>query len=104
MSFDGTEGGSITLAAAADLTANYRSAMATGDRIAHFFGRDIIEELLAQDGCVGIRIYYGLDESGKKELVLVGVEADEDDMVTGLIADYAFPCPSNCSSANDLNS
>lgn len=104
MSFDGTEGGEITLAAAAVLTANYRSTMSTGDRIAHYFGRDIIENLLAQEGCVGIRIYYGLDTSGKKELVLVGVDADEDDMVNGKIADLAFPCPTRCSSTNDLNS
>lgn len=104
MSFDGTEGGVITLAAAADLTANYRATISSGDRIAHYFGKDIIRDILDQEGCMGIRIYYGLDTSGKKELVLVGVNADENDMVSGVVADYAFPCPTRCSSANDLNS
>jgi hypothetical protein len=44
------------------------------DVIAHFIGRNIIEQLLAQPGCVGIRAFYGLNDLGIKSLVLVGVD------------------------------
>ena len=100
MSFDGTEGGSITLAAASDLTAEYRR-LNSGATIAHFFGKDIIEDILEQTGCKGIRIYYGIDDEGGKELILVGADSDEDDM-TSLVADLSLPCPNTCSKSIDL--
>jgi hypothetical protein len=62
-----------------------------------------LQELLDQEGCMGIRMYYGLDEHGKKELVLVGADADQNDM-TELVADLSMPCPSICGVANALNS
>lgn len=103
MGFDGTEGGAISLPDAAALTKEYR-ANNPGARIGHFFGRDIIEEILNQEGCVGIRIYYGVDsDTGKRELVIVGANEEEDDMLD-LIADFSKSCPTNCSSSNDLNS
>jgi|SRR3989338_9887235 len=102
MAFNGTEGGEITLSAGSAMTAAYRASN-PGQTIAHFFGRDILEELLAQEGCMGIRIYYGIDSDGLKQLVLVGANASENDM-TGLVADVSMPCPSRCSSPNKLNS
>lgn len=41
----------------------------------HVIGRAIIDKILAQQGCEGITIYPGLDESGKKTLVYAGVDA-----------------------------
>ncbi|PWL27337.1 MAG: hypothetical protein DCO96_11370 [Fluviicola sp. XM-24bin1] len=102
MSFDGTEGGSIPLTAGAALTEEYRK-LNPGATKGHFFGKDILQEILNQTGCIGIRMYYGIDEEGNKELVLVGADANEDDM-TALVADLSMPCPGVCGNANVFNS
>lgn len=103
MTFNGTEGAPIPLETASEWTANYRNSH-PGETIAHFFGRDILEAILAQPECVGIRMYYALDDEGKKQLVLVGAKENRDDQVTGIIADLSWPCPDGCSSNNSLNS
>lgn len=103
MAFDGTEGSAILLSKAADYTKEHRDRN-PGQRLGHFFGRDIITEILNQEGCMGIRIYYGLNpENGDRELILVGANADQDDM-TDLVADFSVSCPSFCSDSNALNS
>ena len=102
MAFDGTEGGQISLETAATLTANYRSEN-PNSTIAHFFGRDILNQLLEQSECVGVRVYYGMSDDGQQELVLVGVDSDENDILD-LIADLSMPCPKTCSTPNPLNS
>lgn len=35
-----------------------------------FFGSDVINEILATSGCVGIRIHYGLDQEGNLTPIL----------------------------------
>lgn len=100
MAFNGREGGQISLELGAEMTAAYRSAN-PGARKAHFFGKDILNEILNQEGCMGIRIYYGISD-GEKELVLVGADADENDM-TELVADLSSPCPPICGGGNPLN-
>jgi hypothetical protein len=104
MAFDGTEGGEITLAEARSFTANYDVNLPAGTAEAHYFGRNIIERLLAQQGCVGIRMYYGKESDGRKNLVLVGVEASEDDMIDGIIADRSIVCPPICAPKKKLKS
>lgn len=101
MAFDGTEGGQIPLAEGAAMTAAYRNSN-PNQRKAHFFGKDILNEILDQTGCVGIRMYYGINSSGEKELVLVGVDANENDMLN-LVADISFPCPNTCDGKSVLN-
>lgn len=102
MAFTGKEGGEITIEQGANMTENYRNSHPEGLK-GHFFGRDILEKILKQEGCVGIRMYYGLDEDDVQALVIVGADADENDM-TGLVADISTPCPSRCGASNDLNS
>ena len=41
----------------------------------YYIGRNIIEHVLAQPGCVGIRFYNAYNEEGKKTLVYIGVDA-----------------------------
>lgn len=42
-----------------------------------FVGSNIIDQILAQPDCVGIRFYNALDENGQKTLVLVGIDIQE---------------------------
>jgi hypothetical protein len=102
MAFDGTEGKTITLTDAATLTAAHRSANPNA-RLGHFMGKDILNSILAQSGCMGIRMYHGVDSAGKRELVFVGVDANENDMTSGIVADRTVICPQRCSTANTLN-
>ena len=38
-----------------------------------FIGRNIIEKILAQPGCIGINLFRALNENGEKTLVITGV-------------------------------
>lgn len=102
MAFDGTEGGEITLSEGAALTEEYRR-LNSGSTKAHFIGKDLINAILAQNTCMGLRIYYGIDENGAKQLVIVGTDNYENDLLD-LIVDKTIQCPPTCGSANDLNS
>ena len=104
--FDGTEGAPINLEQGASWTANYRRnavADADGNVVkAHFYGREILQKLLDQERCMGIRIYFGRDEKGQKQLVLVGADADGKDMES-MVVDNAKICPPDCSMEGKLN-
>ena len=104
--FTGDEDHEISYAAAAELTANYRAQFSptTSYIKGEYFGKTALLSVLNQTDCVGMRIYYGLNSENIPKLVLVGVNANEDDQVTGNILDYGTPCPPICGSANDLNS
>ena len=41
-----------------------------------FVGRNILDKLLAQPGCVGIKIFNALNEAGQKTYVLTGVDQE----------------------------
>ncbi len=103
--FNGGEGEPIDLAQAAKWTANYRSGNtgSDGDTVkAHFYGREVLQQLLDQPGCMGIRIYYAHDEKGQKQLVLIGANEEGDDMEE-LIIDGSHICPPDCSTTGKLN-
>ncbi len=102
MSFNGTEGAPIALATAAQWTANYRNTAQAGAIKAHFIGRDILEKILQQDDCMGIRIYYAIDDAGTQQLVYVGADANEKDQTHGIIGDYTTPCPNRCDNSSPL--
>ncbi|MCO4819657.1 MAG: hypothetical protein KC517_08530 [Bacteroidetes bacterium] len=103
MSFNPNQDHSISLAAAAAMTKDYRDAN-PGALIGGFFGKDALQAILDQVECVGIRYYYALDSNDNPTLVLVGAKANEDDLVNGELADIALPDPPNSSSPNALNS
>lgn len=104
MAFNGDEGTVVTLADASRWTANYRKTVQSDEIIAHFFGKNQLLKILNQKGCMGIRFYYGIGDDGKKNLIAVGATSDQNDMVNGIILEFAFPCKSFCSSQNSLNS
>jgi len=104
MSFTGNEDHSISLSKAAEFTANYRQSAGQGAIIAGYFGETTLKNILNQDGCVGIRFYYGLDNNGDPKMVLVGADTDENDLIDGIIAEKSYPCPPYCSKQNQLNS
>ena len=102
MSFDGKEGEFIEMDEASAMTLAYQNGD-NGPIKGGFLGKDKLNELLAQPGAMGIRIYFGQDPaSGEKTVALVAADENENDM-TELILDRSRPCPIFCSSPNRLN-
>jgi hypothetical protein len=105
MNYTGNENHDISLNEAADLTQRFRENLPIIDHtIAEYFGKSALEELLDQNGCVGIRIYYGIDIEMKKRLVIVGVNNEGNDLYEGNLMEVGQPCPPICSESNLLNS
>lgn len=66
------------------------------------FPREVIDQLLAQPGCAGIRFYFGTKADGSLALVLVGVDDTESDMTDGVLVEDHFPCPPFCDAGSAL--
>jgi hypothetical protein len=101
MAFDGNEGEVVSLQDAATWTGNYRTAN-PGAIKAHTTGKNKLNSILNQEGCVGIRTYYALDEDGNKCLVMVGVGSNENDLISGVILERLPPCPPYCGDESAL--
>ncbi|MCW3074604.1 MAG: hypothetical protein JWP69_1673 [Flaviaesturariibacter sp.] len=85
------------------------------------FDRAPFDTVLAQPGCAGLRIYYGMDSELKVHAIIVGVNEDNEDMlpltssVTGQgtgentttddaeIIEAGNRCPVDCPPPSDLN-
>lgn len=141
MSNGTTQNHRITLEKARKMTRTFRDHRGQniipgqiGDMIpiSETFDRAAIDALLAQPGCVSLRIYYGLDDNMKLHAVMVGVDANGRDILpidpsvtmmgaagttsgpsaatttsptdeTGIILDEGIRCPPQCPPATDLN-
>ena len=103
MAFPPARNHKVSLEAAAALTKGYRETAPKGTPLGSLFPRDVFERLLAQPGCAGIRMYYGRNERREHELLLVGVDAEGEDMTTGELFDFGLPCPPYCGEPNALN-
>ncbi|MEI6595854.1 MAG: hypothetical protein WCO28_09830, partial [Bacteroidota bacterium] len=104
--FTGNENQQISLTAASALTANYRSnQIGIGFILGQYFSKDSLNSVLNQETCVGVRIYYGLNaDNTTPELVVVGVDANENDLANGIVLDNGALCPPRCGLTNSLNS
>jgi hypothetical protein len=70
----------------ADFVNSYRQANPS-DVIGYTIGRNIIDQILAQPGCVGMRFYNALNEFGQKTLVYVGVDASGKDIMKKVVVE-----------------
>ena len=105
MSFTGNENHAISLQAASELTKNHRDNHPNSIN-GFYYSKSAIEGILNQSGCVGIRIYYGEDNSTPPVqcLVISGVKSNEDDICYGLLAEFGKPTPPDGGNGNPLNS
>jgi hypothetical protein len=100
--FTGDEGEEISLVTASEWTANYRTEN-PGEIKAYFYGNIILQAILDQEEAVGMRIYYAIDDNGVKQMVLVGVDSNGNDLTSGIVADRGAPCPTYCDADSPLN-
>lgn len=75
-----------------------------GEVVSSFIGANHVNSVLAQDGCVGLRIYNGYDAAAQKiSLVIVGVDEHDNDLVVdGVIYDQLVTCPPTCPTGSTL--
>ena len=99
----GSEGQIISLGAATALTSNYRAANPAATVVSEYFGRNSIQTVLNQAGAVGLRIYYGRKNNGTPALILVGVNANGQDIIVGPLMEEGWPCPPLCDSTRVLS-
>ncbi len=104
MAFTGNEDHSISLADASELTKKYQSSVGSGAVLGGYFSKAIIQNILGQDGCVGLKYYYGIGSDGEPQLVILGVDASESDLDNGIMGNRSMPCPPYCGPWNQLNS
>lgn len=70
---------------------------------AFFAGINKINHVLGQEDCIGIRFYSGLDPvTGVKNLVLVGVNQEGEDITEGVIVEKLITCPTICAKNSAL--
>lgn len=103
MKFTGKEEHDFPLDQASQWTANYRKKNPDLKK-GHAFGEQAIKKILTQKHCVGMRIYYALDEKGQQQLIVVGIDKEGNDLYQGLIAERSVDCPPICGVNNPLNS
>jgi hypothetical protein len=100
--FLGAEKHEVTLFDAVKFVQNYRKNPQTPKIQGGSFQRAILDKILAQPNCDGIRYYYAQTEDSSSTLVLVGITAKGTDMAKGTIADMIKPCPPWCDVASDF--
>jgi hypothetical protein len=110
----GKEGGGIDFDLAHSWTKNHQDRH-PHEPHSHFFGKELLEKLLSQDGCVGLRFHHGHssvvgEEGGTRQLVITGVKANGSDMINAEhkklsradmaavtadsgVGDQSLPCP-----------
>jgi hypothetical protein len=70
------------------------------------FDKSQFEDLLKQDGCTGVRIYYGMDTNLKVHAIIVGVDDSDTDLLPSgeeFIIEDGVRCPEDCPPSSDLN-
>jgi hypothetical protein len=102
--YTGLEDHSISVDDASALTRNYRMQAGKNAIKGGFFGRAALEQVLSQEGVVGIRYYYAQENNGRPVLILVGVDEYGKDLYDGFVCERAVPCPPYCGTFNPLNS
>ena len=109
----------ITLQQAIEMTTRYRE---NKDQILTdlFKGKDILpvcetfdrqtfDQVLSQPDCQKIRLYLSMDKELKLRMIIVGVNAKDEDILPpaaddgGSIGEQGFPCPPYCPPTSPLN-
>jgi hypothetical protein len=98
VNFSGYKNQSISFQEAKGLIKTYERIAASDAVIAQYFGKDIVDKVLAQPGCVGVRMYYGKHANGKPGVIFVGVDKYGKDMVPVVLAGPVGICPPFCGS------
>lgn len=96
-------GSIITLQEGSTMTASFREKFPNETK-AVYYSSNVYNDLMDQEGCVGIRIYNALDANGNMTNVLVGVDEHGNDLFKGRVYDSGDRTPPAPIPPNPLNS
>jgi hypothetical protein len=98
--FDPNRDHRISREAAASLVQAFHSSAKVGAHRATAFNRSAFEQLLAQPGAAGIRIYRAQHADGSPAMVLVAVGVDGEDIAgtDAVFMQFGTDCPPYCAS------
>ena len=71
------------------------------------FTRDAFDDLLKQNDCKKIRVYFGMEANNQVKVIVVGVNSADEDILPekgALLTEQGLPCPPYCSASSPLNS
>ena len=95
-------GNTITLQQGTSWCETYRTEN-PGAVKAHLFSNSLIQDILNQNDCDGIRFYNGINDDDELCLVLVGVDSSSEDMTSGTLVERGDMCPPNCDEGSPLS-
>jgi hypothetical protein len=72
----------IPLSQFEEMKASFQKDINPDDTRAVSYGRTVLEKVLVQKGCVGIRFYFAKDKEGKQTLIFIGVDKNGNDIVS----------------------
>jgi len=98
----GSETHNIDKAVAAKLTKNYREAYGIEESKGFYYGKEKIKSIIEQKGCMGIRVYYGLNSIGEDTLVLVAVDGKWNDIGLTNVAEYGISTALHADSSGSM--
>jgi hypothetical protein len=73
-------GAIIPLSEFEEMKVRFQKDINPEDTRAVSYGKTVLEKILSQKGCVGIRFYFAKDKDGKQTLIFVGVDKDGKDI------------------------
>lgn len=94
--FTGQEQHQIDTQTAMKYIGNFHATEKGWGLTAGYMGRNIFEKILEQEGCVGIRIYNAKMDNGSLTYVIVGVDGNGNDIISGVLGEEIGPCPPLC--------
>jgi hypothetical protein len=105
----------ISLQTAIDMTTLYRANRPEQSPICETFEKTAVAKLLATEGCVSLRIYYGMKENKNIDAILVAVNAEGVDILPPatnavaatdepIILEDGIRCPDYCPPKSPVNS
>ncbi|CAI8155807.1 MAG: Uncharacterised protein [Flavobacteriales bacterium UBA4585] len=93
----------ISLDEAKQMTHAYQSAAQfQGLTVASMIDKEAYQLVINQPNCVNIRTYFGLNSEEKLTIVIVGVDANGEDMTDGVLLNMATNCPIFCPNNSEL--
>lgn len=96
--FDPTRDHRIPREEAASLIQAFQAKAEAGAHRASAFNRSAFEQLLAQPGAAGIRVYHAQHKDGSPTMVMVAVDAKGEDLAgaKNVFTQYGTDCPPFC--------
>lgn len=93
----------ISLDEAKAMTHAYQNAQQfQGLTVASMIDKEAYQLVMAQSECVNIRTYFALNNEGTLTIVVVGVNANGEDMTDGVLLNMATNCPIYCPEKSEL--